>query len=98
MGKGNIPAPRPSLSNVAEPELKHDDFKEDIMEMLAKSGMNIKPSRGRHKLTLLRERGLFLPVDPTSAWLEKVPREPQPENWKIAMRKALGEIPRTDGF
>ena len=27
-------------------------------------GMNIRPSRGRHKLTLLRERGLFLPVGP----------------------------------
>eukprot|EP00747_Dinoflagellata_sp_TGD_P167910 gnl/TRDRNA2_/TRDRNA2_193217_c0_seq1.p1 gnl/TRDRNA2_/TRDRNA2_193217_c0~~gnl/TRDRNA2_/TRDRNA2_193217_c0_seq1.p1 ORF type:complete len:604 (+),score=81.00 gnl/TRDRNA2_/TRDRNA2_193217_c0_seq1:145-1956(+) len=93
--KGN-PEPRPL--NAAKAEYRAEDFGEQRMRDLASLGMNIKPSRGRHKLTLLRERGCFLPVDPTSEWLDKVRREPQPEGWRTAMRKALGEIPRCDGF
>merc|ERR1711904_142384 len=59
-------APKPSSANAALPELKPDDIKEERMEELKSHGMNIDPSRGRHKLTLLRERGYFIPVDPTS--------------------------------
>eukprot|EP00435_Cladocopium_sp_Y103_P047345 s619_g13.t2 len=54
-------------------------------------GLNITPGKGRHKLTLLRERGYFIPVDPSNAWLDRVSNDPQPSGWKDAMKKALGE-------
>jgi len=90
--------PEPSAANVAAPLPDPDRVPEETQLRYEAQGMNIKPSRGRHKLTLLRERGFFLPVDPTSEWLERVSTEPQPEGWKTALRKATGEIPRMDGF
>ena len=42
--------------------------------------------------------GYFLPVDPSNSWLDRVSNDPQPSGWKDAMRKALGEVPRFDGF
>jgi len=56
-------------------------------------GMNLKAAKGRHKLTLLRERGAFLPIDPLSSWLEGVTQNPQPEAWKHGLRVSLQEAP-----
>ena len=42
--------------------------------------------------------GYFIPVDPSNAWLDRVSNDPQPSGWKDAMKKALGEVPRFDGF
>ena len=39
-----------------------------------------------------------MPVDPEPSWLDKVSNDPQPSGWKDAMKKALGEVPRFDGF
>jgi hypothetical protein len=88
------PAPLPAAYNAVTAEPKPDDYREEWMIAMEEKGFNIKPSRGRHKLTLLRERGCFLPVDPTTEWLDHMAREPQPEGWKVSLRKAMGEIPR----
>lgn len=91
-------SPAPALANVMPPEKFEGRFTEERLEELVAQGLNIKAGQGRHKLTLLRERGLFLPVDPTSSWLARISNDPQPSGWRDAMRKALGEIPRHDGF
>jgi len=80
--------PNPSPSNAAAPEYKHDDYPEDLILQLAPIGL-AKPGRGLHKLTLLRERGFFIPVDPTSEWLEQVTRDPQPLFWKRNLNGAV---------
>jgi len=89
--------PEPHPGNLATPFDEPGRFSEEQLHALQASGMNIKPGSGRHKLTLLRERGYFLPVDPTDAWLEKVSNDPQPAGWKESLQKALGK-PRQDGF
>lgn len=91
-------APIPTAANMAPPSDEQGLFTEEQLVELAAQGLNIKPSAGRHKLTLLRERGLYLPVDPSSSWLARISNDPQPSGWKDALRKALGEIPRLDGF
>lgn len=90
--------PDPAFSNVMEPFPDDGRFSEQQLFEFESQGMNIRPSRGRHKLTLLRERGVFLPMDPSDEWLGCISTEPQPEGWKNALRKAIGEIPRMDGF
>jgi len=91
-------SPSPALANVMPPEEFEGRFPEARLEELMAQGLNIKAGRGRHKLTQLRERGLFLPVDPSSSWLAGISNDPQPSGWRDALRKALGEIPRMDGF
>lgn len=95
--RGDV-SPEPHPANVAPPRPDPGQISEDRLLGFESQGMNIRPSRGRHKLTLLRERGLFLPQDPPASWLQDVSTEPQPEGWKNALRKATGEIPRMDGF
>jgi len=95
-------APVPDPANIAAPSNPDRLSEEWLIEQESK-GMNIRPSRGRHKLTLLRERGLFLPIDPSAKWLAGVSTEPQPENWKQALRDGVARhedptIPRHDGF
>ncbi|CAJ1394033.1 unnamed protein product [Effrenium voratum] len=92
---GVTPAPWPG--NMEEP-WQEDRVSEERLEELQAQGLNITPGKGRHKLTLLRERGYFLPVDPLPSWLDRVSNDPQPSGWKDGMRKALGEVPRSDGF
>ncbi|CAJ1362612.1 unnamed protein product [Effrenium voratum] len=77
--------------------MSEDRVSEERLEELQAQGLNITPGKGRHKLTLLRERGYFLPVDPLPSWLDRVSNDPQPSGWKDGMRKALGEVPRSDG-
>lgn len=89
--------PEPAAANVT-PARQDNHYSEDRLEELQASGLNIRASRGRHKLTLLRERGLFLPCDPVSSWLARIPNDVQPSGWRDALKKALGEIPRYDGF
>lgn len=91
-------SPEPHPGNIAPPLPDPGRFPEERLLGFESQGMNIRPSRGRHKLTLLRERGLFLPQDPPARWLDGISTEPQPEGWKNALRKATGEIPRMDGF
>eukprot|EP00929_Paragymnodinium_shiwhaense_P014263 TRINITY_DN122165_c0_g1_i1.p1 TRINITY_DN122165_c0_g1~~TRINITY_DN122165_c0_g1_i1.p1 ORF type:complete len:616 (+),score=95.35 TRINITY_DN122165_c0_g1_i1:86-1933(+) len=91
-------APDPHPDNVAPPFDDQKRFPEETLVQYAREGMNIRPSRGRHKLTLLRERGFFLPIDPKPSWLARVSTEPQPDGWKNALLKATGKIPRMDGF
>jgi len=91
-------SPEPAPANVLLPDDFEDRFSEDRLLELEQTGLNIKPGKGRHKLAQLRERGLFLPVDPSSDWLVRFSNDPQPSGWRDAMRKALGEIPRFDGF
>ena len=49
-------------------------------------------------LTRSSRPGYFIPVDPQNDWLDRVSNDPQPSGWKDAMKKALGEVPRFDGF
>lgn len=84
--------------NLTEPWEQPDRVSEERLKELQARGLNITPGKGRHKLTLLRERGYFIPVDPSNAWLDRVSNDPQPSGWKDAMKKALGEVPRFDGF
>eukprot|EP00434_Breviolum_minutum_P030703 symbB.v1.2.027152.t1/scaffold2767.1/size71155/1 len=83
--------PMPWPGNLTEPFEQADHISEERLCELQKQGLNITPGQGRHKLTLLRERGYFLPVDPSNSWLDRVSNDPQPSGWKDAMRKALGE-------
>jgi len=92
-----LTAPEPAPHNVAAP-VPTPEYPEERLVQLEAQGLNIRPSRGRHKATLLRERGMFLPVDPTPEWLARISTEPQPEGWRSALKKALGEEPRHDGF
>merc|ERR1712232_1227495 len=86
-------APEPYAMNVVRPQLAPDDVPEEKCAKLEAEGSNLRPCRGRHKLTLLRERGFFIPVDPTSEWLDQAPRDPQSAHWKYQVRQQLGEIP-----
>lgn len=96
-------APEPLPENVAPPFPDADGLSAEWIVAQEQKGMNVRPSRGRHKLTLLRERGLFLPQDPSREWLASISTEPQPENWKRALRDGAARhadpnIPRHDGF
>lgn len=91
-------SPEPAPANVLPPIEFEGRVSEARLLELERNGLNIKPGKGRHKLTQLRERGLFLPVDPSSDWLARFSNDPQPSGWRDAIRKALGEIPRFDGF
>mmetsp|Transcript_150024 Transcript_150024/g.273084 ORF Transcript_150024/g.273084 Transcript_150024/m.273084 type:complete len:865 (+) Transcript_150024:69-2663(+) len=95
-------APMPAEQNVRPPPPptgeENDIISQDRLQQLEAIGVNLKPSRGRHKLALIRERGHFMPVDPGSAWLDDISTEPQPVGWRSSIRKALGEVPREDGF
>eukprot|EP00746_Dinoflagellata_sp_MGD_P143140 gnl/MRDRNA2_/MRDRNA2_76012_c0_seq1.p1 gnl/MRDRNA2_/MRDRNA2_76012_c0~~gnl/MRDRNA2_/MRDRNA2_76012_c0_seq1.p1 ORF type:complete len:612 (+),score=99.61 gnl/MRDRNA2_/MRDRNA2_76012_c0_seq1:2-1837(+) len=87
-------APEPLPWNAVAPEYKSDDFNEERQRELEMQSV-LKAFKGRHKLALLRERGHFLPVDPTSAWLKKIDRDPQPEQWKGFMAKSWNHEGRT---
>eukprot|EP00930_Biecheleria_cincta_P095297 TRINITY_DN87278_c0_g1_i1.p1 TRINITY_DN87278_c0_g1~~TRINITY_DN87278_c0_g1_i1.p1 ORF type:complete len:677 (+),score=74.75 TRINITY_DN87278_c0_g1_i1:98-2128(+) len=96
-------APEPLPENVAPPFPDADGLSAEWIIEQEQKGMNVRPSRGRHKLTLLRERGLFLPHDPSREWLATISTEPQPENWKRALRDGAARhanpsLPRHDGF
>lgn len=93
---GGMPTPWPG--NLTDPWEQPDRVSEERLKELQGQGLNITPGKGRHKLTLLRERGYFIPVDPQNDWLDRVSNDPQPSGWKDAMKKALGEVPRFDGF
>lgn len=96
--KPSLQAPQASVGNSLPPLEQPDRVPDDRLEQLQAKGLNVRPGHGRHKLTLLRERGYFLPVDPVESWLDRVSNDPQPAGWKDALRKALGEVPRHDGF
>lgn len=96
--RGEGAAPEPWPGSVAAPWDQPDRVSEERLLQLQAQGLNISPGKGRHKLTILRERGYFLPVDPLNSWLDRVSNDPQPSGWKDAMKKALGEVPRFDGF
>eukprot|EP00747_Dinoflagellata_sp_TGD_P191926 gnl/TRDRNA2_/TRDRNA2_56006_c1_seq1.p1 gnl/TRDRNA2_/TRDRNA2_56006_c1~~gnl/TRDRNA2_/TRDRNA2_56006_c1_seq1.p1 ORF type:complete len:570 (+),score=92.42 gnl/TRDRNA2_/TRDRNA2_56006_c1_seq1:1-1710(+) len=91
-GPGSVPQPLPW--NAEKPRYKPDDYTEE--QQLRYEGQKIvKANHGRHKLALIRERGHYLPIDPTTEWLKKkLDRDPQPRLWKVSIKTALGELPR----
>eukprot|EP00928_Gymnodinium_smaydae_P022396 TRINITY_DN18829_c0_g1_i1.p1 TRINITY_DN18829_c0_g1~~TRINITY_DN18829_c0_g1_i1.p1 ORF type:complete len:393 (-),score=54.79 TRINITY_DN18829_c0_g1_i1:539-1654(-) len=91
---------RQDSAAVAGSQLEDGDcFSERTLQDLAARGMNVRPGGGRHPLTILRERGVFLPIDPEPAWLARVDASSlQPEGWRRNLRVQLGELPKTDNF